>query len=291
MAGNLQPLDSKFAVVDAQGRPTEYFTRWAQQKQIDISKGITLTDLAAYLAAHKLIAGTGIQLTPDGNIADGVTIHADAQAILDEITATRGAIIYRGLLGWTALLPGTANQLLQTNGAGADPTWVNPPSGGGGALSLVTSSGPITISPTAPVNITGLDMLHYDYKLTMRLTRTPTAASDYITLQWFNTSGALVTETNQYIAASGAAAANLTQAGGIFRVAQIQDNTDTMMGTALDMYFSDDGKNHNVGFNSYLWENYGHLDGRLASNVIGGFRIATVNQAWSGSYSLYKLQR
>jgi hypothetical protein len=130
MTGNLQPLDSKFAIVDKNGNPTDYFTRWAQQKQIDIGKSISLTDLTNYLAGHKLIAGTGIQLTPDGNIADGVTIHADAQAILDEITATRGALLYRGLLGWTALTPGTSGQFLKTNGAGADPAWAA--AGGGG---------------------------------------------------------------------------------------------------------------------------------------------------------------
>lgn len=133
MAGTFQPLDQKFAIVDKNGNPTDYFTRWAQKRQLDIGTSITLADLADYLAAHKLIPGTGIQLTPDGNIADGVTIHADAQAILDEITATRGAVIYRGLLGWSALLPGTAGYVLSTNGTGADPTWVAQSGGGSSA--------------------------------------------------------------------------------------------------------------------------------------------------------------
>lgn len=42
MPGTLQPLDQKFAIVDSQGRPTEYFIRWAQQKQIDIGDAAQL---------------------------------------------------------------------------------------------------------------------------------------------------------------------------------------------------------------------------------------------------------
>jgi hypothetical protein len=36
MVGTLQPLDMTFAIVDDQGRPTIYFTRWAQARQDDI---------------------------------------------------------------------------------------------------------------------------------------------------------------------------------------------------------------------------------------------------------------
>lgn len=133
MAGNLQPLDQKFKVVNPDGTPTEYFIRWAQQKQIDIGTSLTLQDLQDYLDAHQIVAGVGIQFAPgpNGNLNQNPVIHADAQAILDEITATRGAVLYRGLGGWAALLPGTAGYLLSTNGAGADPAWIAPSGGGG----------------------------------------------------------------------------------------------------------------------------------------------------------------
>lgn len=36
MPGSPQPLDQQFAIVDAQGRPTGYFIRWAQERQNDI---------------------------------------------------------------------------------------------------------------------------------------------------------------------------------------------------------------------------------------------------------------
>ena len=43
---------------------------------------------------------------------------------LDGLGAARGMIAYRGSGGWTALAAGTTGQVLRTNAAGADPTWV-----------------------------------------------------------------------------------------------------------------------------------------------------------------------
>src|SRR4051794_37694322 len=37
---------------------------------------------------------------------------------------TRGSIPYRGAGGWTGLAPGAAGSLLQSGGAGADPSWL-----------------------------------------------------------------------------------------------------------------------------------------------------------------------
>jgi hypothetical protein len=142
MSGTLQPLDQKFAIVDNQGVPTDYFIRWAQQKQIDIGDSITLTDLEDYLTEHMLIEGSGIQFSPDGNIKNHVTIAADVQEILDQVTATRGAVLYRGLLGWSALLPGAAGQFLKTNGPGADPTW---------AVAGASGATPLEITPVKPL--------------------------------------------------------------------------------------------------------------------------------------------
>lgn len=74
MAGTLQPLDQKFALVGPDGRPTDYFIRWAQQKQIDIEGSISLADLQEYLTAHKLQEGLGIALTPDGDLNNAPSI-------------------------------------------------------------------------------------------------------------------------------------------------------------------------------------------------------------------------
>lgn len=44
MTGTLQPLSKQFAIVDSGGLPTDYFIRWAQQKQIDIGSSVTSSE-------------------------------------------------------------------------------------------------------------------------------------------------------------------------------------------------------------------------------------------------------
>lgn len=73
-----QPLVSNQAISKQDGTPTDYFIRWAQERQIAIENGITLADLEAFLAEHALQAGTGISITPSGSIADDPTIALDA---------------------------------------------------------------------------------------------------------------------------------------------------------------------------------------------------------------------
>ena len=135
MTGVLQPLEQSQSLVDpATGFPTMYFIRWAQQRQIDISEGITADQaqaiVVAYLASKPLVEGTGINLTPSGNIAAGVTISAEIQDLLDQISTAHGSVLFRGAADWQALAPGTAGDFLQTAGPGADPLWA--PGGGGG---------------------------------------------------------------------------------------------------------------------------------------------------------------
>jgi hypothetical protein len=146
MAGNLQPLVSNQRIVNADGTPTEYFIRWAQAKQIDLQGAVTAAEALEiaqtyvddFLAAHPLSAGSGISLTPpDGNIGHNISVAAQVQEILDQISTTRGTVLFRGAADWEALAPGTAGKILQTNGAGADPTWVTP-SGGGGSLTKIS---------------------------------------------------------------------------------------------------------------------------------------------------------
>jgi hypothetical protein len=48
-----------------------------------------------------------------------------SSAIDNAIGSTQGSILYRNASNWVALTPGTANQVLTTNGAGANPNWAN----------------------------------------------------------------------------------------------------------------------------------------------------------------------
>lgn len=140
MTGKLQPLDEKFPIVGPDGRPTLYFTRWAQQRMQDIGVAITAAQARAItneiINSYTLVAGTGITIVPDGKLSSNPTISADIQALLNLISTTRGAVLYRGAAAWQALAPGTAGQFLKTNGAGADPEWAT--GGGGGGLTLIS---------------------------------------------------------------------------------------------------------------------------------------------------------
>lgn len=64
MVGNLQPLVSNQKIVMPDGTPTEYFIRWAQNRQIDISGGITAAQaqqlIDDWAAARVLTAGIGL---------------------------------------------------------------------------------------------------------------------------------------------------------------------------------------------------------------------------------------
>jgi hypothetical protein len=42
---------------------------------------------------------------------------------LDVVGSTRGTVLYRGVSSWSPLLPGSANDILSSGGAGADPSW------------------------------------------------------------------------------------------------------------------------------------------------------------------------
>jgi hypothetical protein len=81
MPGEPQPLADNFAIVNEKGCPTEYFIRWAQDRQIDISEGITAEQASELIedwsANRQIIAGTG--LSGGGALSSDVTINLDAE--------------------------------------------------------------------------------------------------------------------------------------------------------------------------------------------------------------------
>lgn len=62
----------------------------------------------------------------DGNfaLAASSSILPSIQTLLDGISNTQGSILYRGASAWAALGPGTSGNVLSTNGAGSNPSWV-----------------------------------------------------------------------------------------------------------------------------------------------------------------------
>lgn len=62
-------------------------------------------------------------------------------AVLDMIgSAAQGDIFYRGASAWARLGAGTSGQVLQTNGAGANPSWAT--ASGSGMMNVAFSAGP-----------------------------------------------------------------------------------------------------------------------------------------------------
>jgi hypothetical protein len=87
-----------------------------------------------------------------GTVADGdllantsggvaVPIATTLSALIDyALSSLRGAILYRGASGWTALAPSTSGKFLKTQGSGADPVW-DSPAGSGTVTSITAGTG------------------------------------------------------------------------------------------------------------------------------------------------------
>jgi hypothetical protein len=85
------------------------------------------------------------------NISGGSTapLPNTVTAIIDSaISSTQGVILYRGASTWSALSPGTSGQVLATQGASANPHWVD--AAGGGTVTSVTFTGDGTVLSSTP---------------------------------------------------------------------------------------------------------------------------------------------
>lgn len=86
------------------------------------SSSLTATDTAEINFATSGTTATWALI--DGSVVAGRMASGMLTALIDaQIGSTRGAVLYRGASGWAKLDPGAAGLKLQTNGAGADPTW------------------------------------------------------------------------------------------------------------------------------------------------------------------------
>jgi hypothetical protein len=87
MAGTFQPLVENQKIVTDDGRPTEYFIRFIQQKQNDIGTAVTeaeaetiaIAEIDAWAAARDINAGVG--LSGGGNLSVDRTINLEDTAV------------------------------------------------------------------------------------------------------------------------------------------------------------------------------------------------------------------
>ena len=75
----------------------------------------------------------------------GAPAFSSVSSYLDTFGSSQGSLLYRGATGWTVLAPGTSGYVLQTNGAGSNPSWTPVASGAAGA------------NPTASVGLTAVN--------------------------------------------------------------------------------------------------------------------------------------
>lgn len=98
-----------------------------------------------------------------GQVLAGVTgtspTFEDISTVIDSIGSTQGQILYRDASSWSVLAVGTSGQVLATQGAAANPHWIDVAGTGtvtsvavsGGTTGLTTSGGPITTAGTITI--------------------------------------------------------------------------------------------------------------------------------------------
>lgn len=104
-------------IIDANGNV--YANSLFVTNDFEISGASLVT--SADLANINIVAGSG--LTGGGPINANVTLNANVQSILDQLTSTKGSILYRGTAAWEILTPGSSGQVLQSNGPNTNPSW------------------------------------------------------------------------------------------------------------------------------------------------------------------------
>jgi hypothetical protein len=80
---DIQPLQNRIRIVNDDGTPTEFFIRWARQRQIDISNGITAAEAQALIDAWALSrdVNAGVGLDGGGNLSTDITLNLADTAV------------------------------------------------------------------------------------------------------------------------------------------------------------------------------------------------------------------
>ena len=93
-----------------------------------VTSGAAALTIGSASIGNNFLANTMPANTVKANVTSGTAGPTDAtvSAVLDTISATKGAVLYRDTSTWTALSPGTNGYVLTTGGSGANPSWASP---------------------------------------------------------------------------------------------------------------------------------------------------------------------
>lgn len=93
-----------------------------------VTSGAAALTIGSASIGNSLLANTMPANTVKANVTSGTAGPTDAtvSAVLDTISSTKGAVLYRDTSSWTALSPGTNGYVLTTGGSGANPSWASP---------------------------------------------------------------------------------------------------------------------------------------------------------------------
>lgn len=153
----------------------------------NISFALTIANDAVTNAKLANMAANSVKLNNTGAPAD--PIDGTMTQLLDMISSTRGAILYRGAGGWLALPPNTAGYFLRDGGAGADPTFVALT--GGGDMLAANNLSDLVNKATSRIN------LDVDQAELFKVLAADDAGANVNTAQpWFPTAGAVDVEAN-----------------------------------------------------------------------------------------------
>lgn len=93
-----------------------------------VTSGAAALTIGNYSIDNSFLANTMPANTVKANVTSGTAGPTDAtvSAVLNTISMTQGAVLYRDTSSWTALSPGTNGYVLTTGGSGANPSWASP---------------------------------------------------------------------------------------------------------------------------------------------------------------------
>lgn len=159
----ITPLPNTQKIVNSDGTPTTFFIRWAQERSIDISNGVTAAQVQQLIdewgAAHSITAGTG--LSGGGTLESNPTINLSDTAVTPS-TYGDGTHVPQITVDQQGRITDVVDVAISGGG------------GGGGDFTLLQEI--ILTANAATVTFASIDQTHRDLVLIMSSTGTVTGS-------------------------------------------------------------------------------------------------------------------